>query len=243
MGRHKVSNLKEKEAIIIATIKSWNICSAERFKDIYKERYNISIFTQKEELTYKNIERIAPKYIFFPHWSWIIPPRIYQNFNCVVFHMTDLPYGRGGSPLQNLITNKVYDTKISAIKVDSGMDTGKIYMKEDFHIGLGSAEEIFQKASDLIFSKIIPYILDNNPIPYEQKGEVVEFKRRTPDESNILNANIVSLADLYDFIRMLDGEGYPKAFLKIGDLRFLFSEVHKKADRLVGRFEVIGEEQ
>ena len=44
--------------------------------------------------------------------------------------MTDLPYGRGGSPLQNLIANKIYDTKISAIRAEGGIDTGRIYLKE-----------------------------------------------------------------------------------------------------------------
>ncbi len=41
--------------------------------------------------------------IFIPHWSYIILPEIYLNYECIVFHMTDLPYGRGGSPLQNLL--------------------------------------------------------------------------------------------------------------------------------------------
>src|SRR3989304_1628540 len=120
-----------KEKIIIATIKSWNILNAERFKELYKERYETFIFTSNEELTYKSLEKIAPQYIFFPHWSWIIPEDIYKNIDCVVFHITDLPYGRGGSPLQNIILNKVYNTKITSIKVDVGIDTGNIYIKED----------------------------------------------------------------------------------------------------------------
>ncbi len=49
------------------------------------------------------------------------------NFNCVVFHMTDLPFGRGGSPLQNLISRGIYKTKISAIKVVKEIDAGPIY--------------------------------------------------------------------------------------------------------------------
>jgi methionyl-tRNA formyltransferase len=226
------------ENIIIATIKSWNTGNAAKFQELYKDKYRIFIFTQKDELNYGMVKELAPRYIFFPHWSWIIPKNIYKNFESIVFHMTDLPYGRGGSPLQNLIVNKVYNTKISTIRVEEGLDTGKIYLKEDLYIGSGSAEEIFQKVSEIIFFKIIPYILENNPVPYEQTGEIVTFKRRKPEESDIINANLLSLEDLYDFIRMLDAEGYPKAYFKINKFRVEFSEVQKKSDKLIGRFEV-----
>ena len=51
------------------------------------------------------------KKIFIPHWSFIIPKEIYQNFECILFHMTDLPFGRGGSPLQNLIKFWIFDSE------------------------------------------------------------------------------------------------------------------------------------
>src|SRR5262245_11007285 len=59
---------------------------------------------------------IKVRYIFFPHWSSIVPAVITQAFECIAFHMTDLPYGRGGSPLQNLIANGATKTKITAFK-------------------------------------------------------------------------------------------------------------------------------
>jgi methionyl-tRNA formyltransferase len=229
--------------IVIATIKSWNIRNAKKLKKELKGKFDVSIITKKEELTFENLQRINPRYIFFPHWSWKIPREIYENFECVVFHMTDLPFGRGGSPLQNLIQRKIYNTKISAIKVEEGIDTGRVYIKRDLYIGIGSAEEIFISASRIIFFEMIPFILENHPVPYEQEGEIVVFKRRTPEQSNIQTADIRNLEEFYDFIRMLDAEGYPKAFIKIGKFRILFSEVHRKSDKLVGKFEVIEDEK
>jgi len=135
-----------KEKIIIATIKSWNIDNAYKFRELYKDKYEVSIFTEKKELNKEIIYNINPKWIFFPHWSWIIPPEIYKKYTCVVFHITDLPFGRGGSPLQNLISKKIYKTKISALKVTENLDAGPIYLKENFYIGLGNAEEIFIQA-------------------------------------------------------------------------------------------------
>ncbi len=231
-----------KKKIVIATIKSWNIRNAYKFKELYKDKYEVLVITDKRELNEKNITGINPEWIFLPHWSWIIPPELYEKYTCVVFHITDLPFGRGGSPLQNLIQRKIYHTKISAIQAEEGIDTGKIYLKKDFYIGIGSAEEIFIAASQIIFFDMIPYILENKPIPQTQEGEVIVFKRRKPKESNLQKAEIKNLDDFYDFVRMLDAEGYPKAFFKINNLKIEFSEVHKKSNKLVGRFEVVYEE-
>jgi len=228
--------------IVIATIKEWNISQYFNLKERYKERYIFHLITNKDELTESYIKEINPKYIFFPHWSWIIPRKLYENYECVVFHMTDLPYGRGGSPFQNLIMNKVYDTKISALKVDGGLDTGDIYLKENFNISIGSAEENFIKLAKIIFEKMIPIFLNHNLIPEKQFGEVVEFKRRQESDSDLLTLNEKSLNKLYDFIRMLDGEGYPKAFIKLDNIKIEFNEVHLKNNKLVGRFEVIENE-
>jgi len=228
--------------ILIATIKEWNIDNYFKLKKVYGDKYNFRLITNKDELTIEYLDKLNPKYIFFPHWSWIIPKEIYNNFDCVVFHMTDLPYGRGGSPLQNLIIREIYDTKISALKVDDGLDTGDIYLKENFNISVGSAEENFIKLSDIVFKKMIPNILKQEITPQKQKGTIVEFTRKKPDASNIKTLEIDSLFKLYDVIRMLDADGYPKAFFNLNNLKIEFSEVHLKNKKLVGRFEVIENE-
>ena len=227
------------ETIIIATIKEWNIENYFKLKEKFKNQYNLHLVSNKDELTLENLKNINPKFIFFPHWSWIIKEDIYNNFNCIVFHMTDLPYGRGGSPLQNLIIREVYDTKISALRVDGGLDTGDIYIKENFNVSIGSAEENFIKLSNLIFEKMIPFLLNNELVAKKQIGKVTEFKRRKPEDSNMQNLNNISLVTLYDFIRMLDAEGYPRAYLNLDNIKIEFTEVHLKNKKLAGRFEVI----
>lgn len=226
------------ENIIIATIKEWNIRSFFKLEELNEDKYKFYLISNKEELTYENVSKINPKYIFFPHWSWIIKEEIYSNYQCIVFHMTDLPFGRGGSPLQNLIIKEIYDTKITALKVDGGLDTGDIYFKENFNISIGSAEENFQELSRIIFEKMIPRILKEDIIPQKQTGKIVQFKRRTKDDSDLNKLSVESKRKLYDIIRMLDAEGYPKAYLNLNNLKIEFSEVQNKNGKLVGRFEV-----
>ena len=230
------------ENIIVATIREWNIENYFKLKNIYEKEFNFYLFTNYEELNYENIKKINPKYIFFPHLSWLIPNEIYKNYECILFHMTDLPYGRGGSPLQNLITNKIYNTKITAIKVSKELDEGDIYLKEDFDISKGSAKEIYENASNLIFKKLIPNIIKKNIVPKKQEGDIVLFKRRTPEQSNIKTLNDISINNLYDFIRMLDAPSYPKAYLELDNLKIELFEVIIKDGKLEGRFEVSKDE-
>ncbi|MBO5154863.1 MAG: methionyl-tRNA formyltransferase [Eubacterium sp.] len=206
--------------VIIATIKSWNIDFAKQLKNNNRNVHNIIIISNRNDLTIDYIREFDPDYIFFPHWSYIIPAEIFENYKCVVFHMTDLPYGRGGSPLQNLIVRGHKETKISAIAVTQGLDEGPIYFKENLSLD-GSADEIFRRASQIIFEKMIPRFLDENIEAVPQEGEPVIFKRRKPAESELQES--FSLNQIYDYIRMLDAEGYPNAFFKFGNYKLQFT--------------------
>lgn len=213
--------------IVIATTKSWNLKRSKKLKEENKE-WNITIICDKEELTLSRLTDINPEFVFFPHWSYIIPKEIYSSFECVVFHMTDLPYGRGGSPLQNLIVRGHQETVISALKVEKGLDTGPIYMKTPLSLS-GRAEEIYDRASDIIFSYMIPELVKNHPTPVEQAGEAVIFSRRKPEQSELTDN--MSLHTIYDYIRMLDAEGYPNAFLEFGQNTLLFSHADMGVDQ------------
>ena len=103
------------------------------------------LISRKEDFTIERIDLISPIKIFIPHWSYIIPPSIFEEYECIVFHMTDLPYGRGGSPLQNLIVRGLTSTKLSALRVEAGLDTGPVYLKTDLSL-LGTAEEIIYQS-------------------------------------------------------------------------------------------------
>lgn len=208
--------------IVICTLKSWNIARATRLsEDLREYGYSVIVLTDKKELSKEILETIRPEYVFFPHWSYIIPADIYDFFECIVFHMTDLPYGRGGSPLQNLIQRGHKETVISAIRVEAGLDTGPVYLKRPLSLE-GSAQEIYCRAADLIFDEMIPAILKERMKPQPQIGQVVEFARRRPAQSEL--SGPLSLEDAYDLIRMLDAEGYPRAYIQIGNIRIEFDE-------------------
>ena len=161
----------------------------------------------------------APKYLFFLHWSRKVPREIIENFECVCFHMTDVPYGRGGSPLQNLIVRGHRETMLTALRMSNEFDAGPVYLKERLSLE-GNAEEIYLRAARLS-GKMIERFTRERLEPKLQQGEVVNFKRRKPEESEIGSAT--SLQEIHDWIRMLDADGYPHAFLNCAGFRFEFT--------------------
>lgn len=199
------------------------------------KKENIKYITSKLDLTVENLKNINPKYVFFPHWSYIIPAEIYEHFNCIIFHMTDLPFGRGGSPLQNLIERGIYETKISAIQCVKELDAGDIYLKKSLDISDGSASEIYTKVGEIV-SCMIDEIISTNPIPQKQVGEVVEFKRRKPEQSCIFK--LIELRKIYDYIRMLDAEGYPKAYIENEKIKYEFKNAKLENGKIIAQVKI-----
>ena len=103
-------------------------------------------FCDPESLYGFDMPKYNPEKIFFLHWSWHVPDRLWKNFTCVGFHMTDLPFGRGGTPLQNLISSGIELTKLSAYVMDHELDAGPILLKKSLRLN-GTAEEIYRRAS------------------------------------------------------------------------------------------------
>lgn len=206
---------------IVLSEKEWH---KDLFRDL-KLTLNNDIWLlidKKKDFNLENLNKFRPSKIFIPHWSYIIPSEIYKNYECVVFHMTDLPFGRGGSPLQNLIIRGYNTTKISAIKVEEGLDTGDVYLKKS--LGLeGTAVEIYKRSTSIIKDMIFD-IISEGIIAEPQSGEVTEFKRRKPEESNLIG--LTEIDKVYDYIRMLDCDGYPHAFIETNSFKFEFKNAN-----------------
>jgi methionyl-tRNA formyltransferase len=208
--------MNQKKTYLVAGVKPW---SRRVFDEVISAYPGQWYFTEKREaLTEAFIQGVNPRFIFFLHWSWKVPASVFQPYECVCFHMTDLPYGRGGSPLQNLILRGHRQTKLSALRMVEEMDAGPVYLKRALSLE-GNAEEIYLRAAYLS-AEMIRYLIETTPTPEPQQGTAVHFERRTFEQSRIPSRD--DLNGLYDFIRMLDAEGYPRAFLEHQGFRYEF---------------------
>lgn len=204
--------------IVIAGSRPWNRAAIDNLTRTLS--HQVVSVANREELDAALAVDNSIRFIFFLHWSYIVPGKITDSYDCVCFHMTDVPFGRGGSPLQNLIARGHKETKLSALKMIPALDAGPVYLKRSLSLEGSTAEEIYMRASTLS-CEMITQILDERIEPKEQEGPVVEFARRTPDQSALPVTDDLDV--IHDHIRMLDAEGYPYAFLEVGNLRIEFT--------------------
>lgn len=213
--RYKVDHSR---TALLCGCKPWNEITFDAVSDLFTYYCLIS---GPELLTQERLEECNPQYIFFLHWNWKVPKEITDKYECINFHMTDLPFGRGGSPLQNLILRGNTHTTLTAHRMTDELDAGPVYLKTRLSLK-GRAQEIYEKAARLS-ARMIHRIVTEGLEPSAQTGEVVYFKRRTPEQSEIPE----NVEDMYDFLRMLDAQTYPNAFLRYAGYRFEFWDVHQ----------------
>ena len=220
--------LPKQSSILLLSCRPWNSALAHRLAS--RLHRPVELITSPQQLNEEAIAEINPQWIFVTHWNYLIPESIWGCWPTVIFHMTDLPYGRGGSPLQNLIQRGHSTTMLSALRCGAGLDTGDVFLKQPLSL-YGSAEEIFLRADGLIELMIERIVLEE-PCGTPQEGQPVFFSRRTPDQSDLAKCPVGDALSWYDLIRMLDAEGYPHAYLEINGMRLEFRRVSQRSDGL-----------
>ena len=202
--------------IVIANSKKW-------FKTSEELSMNNKILNIKspKELNLDTLKKFNPELIFFPHWNWIVPPEIHRNFSCIIFHTAPLPYGKGGSPIQNLILNGYQSSPVCALQMTNKLDSGPIYIKKILSLQ-GTLKDIFRNLNLLVNEMIID-LIHKLPNPIEQKGKEYIFKRLS-EKDNLIPLG-QSILEVFDRIRMVDEDSYPNAYIKFGDLKIEFQNV------------------
>ena len=216
---------------ILLTKHPWGL---ELFERLKRFKGNWRIFSDTDELL-ANVDTYKPRYIFVGFWHDRVPPEITENYECVGFHPSDLPRDRGGSPIQHAILEGLPYVPFHAIRLNQEIDAGEIYFSCNLNLA-GCAEEIYLRQVHLM-SEFIGLMVKVEPPCVAQMGTPTFLKRRTPKESEI--KNVKSLMDLYDFIRMLDAEDYPHAFLNYQGFRFEFTNSTIRTGKVIADVKII----
>ena len=210
--------------ILIANSKDWF-----KLDDDINKNNEVFFIHKKENLNFESLSNINPELIFFPHWSWKVPKNIYEKYKCILFHTAPLPFGKGGSPIQNLILLGYKNSPVCALKMSSKLDSGDIYGKKNLSLE-GPLNTIFNNLNTLVNKFIKEFIFDL-PEPKKQVGKEFIFKRLN-EEDNILPLT-TSLEDIFNRIRMLDHDSYPNSFINYGNLKIEFNQAELNEDEII----------
>lgn len=213
------------------------ICNSQNWFQISDEvskKNKILHIRKKSDLTLSLLRKFQPDLIFFPHWNWIVEKEIFNEFKCIVFHTAPLPYGRGGSPIQNLIQRGHTASPVCAIAMSDGIDSGPIYDQEEISLD-GSLSEIFKRLGCAV-NEMMRRLIQHLPEPIEQAGEAIIFKRLGHKDNEI--SFDLDFEEFYNAVRMLDDSSYPSAYLKMENLVIEFSEIDRSCNELFCRVRI-----
>ena len=208
--------------IWICAYRDWAV---EVYNDVCIEFDNVEIIQSQNEFDQKIDLFNDNDIFFFVGWSWIISDDIVKKFNCICMHPSPLPKYRGGSPIQNQIVNGESISAVTFFRMTEKLDAGNILWQKSFSLK-NNLNNINLRIKTLTFSGIIDILNDNYNERIQDETQVTYFKRRTPEQSEILLSDIQqnNAKQLYDKIRCLQ-DPYPNAFIVCGDGKKLYLKI------------------
>lgn len=176
-----------------------------------------------------DIDRYNPDWIFFFHWSELVHKDIHEKYKCVVVHTSNLPDGRGGSPLQNQILDNIISSRVNLIEMSNSLDSGAIYISHPITLQ-GNLTDIWFMIAN-IAKKLILKCITNSLTPVPQNGNTSIYKRR--NDNKLIFDNTKDILYIYDQIRMLDADGYPNVYIQLGDYILEFSRAKLESKSVI----------
>jgi len=140
------------------------------------------------------------------------------NKNNIVVHESDLPKGKGWSPLTWQILSGMNKIPISLFEASNSVDSGKIYLKDYIYLdGYELYDEIKKKQGEKTNEMILKYIKEN-PIGKNQLGNETFYNKRTPKDSELdVNKTIL---EQFNLLRVCSNKDYPSYF-KINNKKYI----------------------
>lgn len=147
----------------------------------------------------------------------IVPPRLRAQYRAaLVIHASDLPRGRGWSPLVWQILEGRDAIPVTLLEAADPVDSGAIWHQVWLRFqGHELADEIHAAlfAAELALMDFAVANLEGVQ-PRPQAGEATHYRRRLPEDSRLDPAR--SLAEQFNLLRVADPERYPAFFDHLG---------------------------
>lgn len=139
------------------------------------------------------------------------------NRHNIVVHESDLPKGKGWSPMTWQVLEGKKRIPITLFEANEKIDAGKIYLQKHINLkGHELVEEIRHEQGIATIQIILEFLKNIQKIqPLKQQGEETFYRKRTPKDSE-LNVD-KSIKEQFNLLRVCDNERYPAFFLMEGN--------------------------
>ena len=182
----------------------------ERWLERNRHRAEIAIVRDRADCT-------GGDFLFLISCHQIIGADVRARYgHTLVIHASDLPKGRGWSPMAWEVLNGADSVTVSLLNAEDGVDSGDIWQKRRFAL---EGTELLDELNAKLFETeldLMDWALDHchDTAPEPQRGEPSVWPRRGPADSEIDPTR--PLTESFDTIRIADPDRFPAFFTHRG---------------------------
>ncbi len=199
--------MRKKIYVLVDNINSWFVPYAKQLVN------TINSNGYESYLIHNSDQNIKGDICFLLSCTKLVKKEFLNNFsNCIVIHASDLPQGKGFSPLQHQILEGKNEIVLTLFEVVEAMDAGPFYLKDKITFnGLELLPELRDKMALKIQEMCIKYLNDYEELtPIEQSGEESFYARFTKENDRIDIDK--TLREQINHIRVADNNKFPLWF-------------------------------
>lgn len=162
---------------------------------------------------------VSADFAFYLSFFKIVSSEFLSQFSHnLVVHASDLPAGRGWSPMTWQVLEGKDNIKVTLFEANSDVDSGDIYLQETLNFtGSELIDELRKKLVNATFSLCLNFIKEYPKIllySKQQLGKATYYRRRKELDSE-LNPEL-SILSQFNLLRVVDNDRYPAYFFKDG---------------------------
>jgi methionyl-tRNA formyltransferase len=192
--------------ILVNNPEGWVQPLAKRFVEGLSKSYRVAYVEETRDVPEGDAA-------FFLGCSRIVPPEILgRNRLNLVVHGSDLPRGRGFSPVPWQVLEGKNRIPIVLFEAQETLDSGPIYFRDEIELdGTELLDEIQRKTWGRIEVLIARFLEAHGTVsPVPQEGPPSFFAKRSRKDDELDPEK--SLAAQFDHLRIVDNERYPAWF-------------------------------
>ena len=181
------------------------------------------------ELLYDSQDTESFEIVFVLGYTKILPKSfIEQNGLTLVVHESDLPKGKGFSPVQWQILEGKNNITVSLIELAQEVDSGDIFEQTEIKLDGSELYKDIRSAQANATFKLVEHFLDSYPLVDKrpQVGKSTFYRKRSLADGE-LNVDL-SIREQFQLLRIGNNEGWPSFFYMDGKKYIL--KIYKEND-------------